>query len=323
MDKKIVLLIILFLVGGRTFSQVHYSIEGSTDHEYEGRKVALVMLEEDNRQADSTNVVNGKFIFKGELLQPCWAAVCIDGVDGIFTVLENGNIRICTDGKEGWCEGTPINDVFQKSWREYQVLNRAARDDFKKLDSLSVETERKKELYAITREKVIKQTKEFIKRTVYENLDNIIPAFWIRLFQEQITGDELNAMLAGASPVLKSNRFITKLLSVQEGSSFVLVNIWASWCGACIAELPEIRNAGEKYASKNLKLLSISIDRDRKDWEKALKRLGLPWTQVLADYSFVNSYGINKIPVLMLISPDGVILKRNFGIEDLNRLFQN
>ena len=140
MDKKIVLLIILFLVGGRTFSQVHYSIEGSTDHEYEGRKVALVMLEEDNRQADSTNVVNGKFIFKGELLQPCWAAVCIDGVDGIFTVLENGNIRICTDGKEGWCEGTPINDVFQKSWREYQVLNRAARDDFKKLDSLSVAT---------------------------------------------------------------------------------------------------------------------------------------------------------------------------------------
>ena len=72
-----------------------------------------------------------------------------------------------------------------------------------------------------------------------------------------------------------------------------------------------------------VKIVSISIDRDRKDWEKALKRLGLPWTQVLADYSFVNSYGINKIPVLMLISPDGIILKRNFGIEDLNRLFQN
>lgn len=52
MDKKIVLLIILLLVGGRTFSQVHYSIEGSTDHEYEGRKVFLIMVEEDNRQAD-------------------------------------------------------------------------------------------------------------------------------------------------------------------------------------------------------------------------------------------------------------------------------
>jgi hypothetical protein len=77
----------LFLVGGRTFSQVHYSIEGSTDHEYEGRKVALVMLEEDNRQADSTNVVNGKFVFKGELLQSCWAAVCIDGMGGISPYL--------------------------------------------------------------------------------------------------------------------------------------------------------------------------------------------------------------------------------------------
>lgn len=274
MNKNIVLLIILLLVGGRTFSQVHYSIERSADHEYEGRKVFLIMMEEDNRQADSTNVVNGKFIFEGELLQPCWAAACIDGMNGIFTVLENANIRICTDGKEGWCEGTPINDVFQKSWREYQVLNQTGIDDFKKLDSLNVETERKKELYAITREKVIKQTKEFIKRTVYENLDNIIPAFWIRIFQEQISVDELNAMLAGASPVLKNNRFITKLLSVQEDSHFVdskvelpdgikvywsdyignghyvLVNIWASWCGACITELPEIRNAGENMLPK-------------------------------------------------------------------------
>lgn len=67
------------------------------------------MVEEDNRQADSTNVMNGKFIFKRELLQSCWAAVRIDGMDA-----------------------------------------------FKKLGSLNVETERKKELYAITREKVIK-----------------------------------------------------------------------------------------------------------------------------------------------------------------------
>lgn len=347
MNKKAALLIILLFVSSKIFSQVYYSIEGRIDHEYEGRKVSLIMLEEDNQEADSTNVVNGKFTFTGELVQPCWTAVRIDGMDGIFTVLENGNIRIYADGKESRCEGTPMNDAFQKSWREYQVLNQAGMDAFKKLDSLNVETERKKELYAITREKVMKQTKEFIKRIVYGNLDNIIPAFWIRIFQEQITADELNAILAEASPMLKTNRFITKLVSVQEGNNFVnskvelpdgtkvylsdyigngnyvLVNIWASWCGACIAELPEIKNAGEKYASQNLKLLSISIDRDRKDWEKAVKRLGLPWAQVLADYSFVNSYGINKIPALILISPDGIILKRNFSKENLNCLFQN
>ena len=74
--------------------------------------------------------------------------------------------------------------------------------------------------------------------------------------------------------MLKNNRFITKLLSVQEGSNFVdskvelpdstkvylsdyigkghyvLVNIWASWCGACIAELPEIRNAGDRKSTR-------------------------------------------------------------------------
>ena len=56
---------------------------------------------------------------------------------------------------------------------------------------------------------------------------------------------------------------------------------------------------------------------------KKHKRLGLPWTASAGGLFVCELYGINKIPVLMLISPDGVILKRNFGIEDLNRLFQN
>ncbi len=345
MKKILLFLFLLFIIGGTTYSQVNFSIEGSTDVAHEGCQVSLIMLEEDNRQADSTSVVNGKFFFKGELMQPCWAAISIDGIDAIFAVLENGNFRIYADSKEFRCEGTPTNNAFQKCMQEYQMLKQHARDASMRLDTLNIGREEKRELYLKNHERTMTQTKEFVVKTVSENLDNIIPAFWIRVCQEQITTNELNAMLVGASPVLKTNRFITKLISVQEGSHFVdakveqpdgtkanlsdylgrgnytLVNVWASWCGACIAELPAIGNAEKKYASRGLKLLSISIDRSREDWKKAFKRLDMPWAQVLGDYTFINAYGFNKIPALMLISPDGIILKRNFYVEELEEFF--
>lgn len=344
--KTIFFLFLFFIIGGRIHSQVHFNIEGTTSSEYEGCKVSLVMLEEDNREADSTSIVNGKFYFRGELIQSCWAAVSIDGVGGIFIVLEDGNIRIYADSKETRCEGTSTNDVFQKSWQEYMVVKQKVLDVPRRLKTLDIEKEKKKELYLKNYKEAMMQMKEFVIRTVQENLNNIIPAFYIRLSQEMITADELYKMLAGASPVLKANGFITKLVGAQEGKHFInaqgelpdgtkiclsdylgngnytLVDVWASWCGVCIAELPKIKNAGEKYASRNLKLLSVSIDRNKEDWKTALKRLEpeLSWTQLLMDYSFVNSYGINKIPALILISPDGIILKRNFNIEDLDEV---
>lgn len=347
MNKKtIFLLSLFFIIGGRIHSQVHFNIEGTTGSEYEGRKVSLVLLEEDNREADSTSIVNGKFSFEGELIQPCWAAVHIDGINGIFTVLEDGNVRIYADSKETRCEGTPTNDAFRKYWQDYLVLNQKALDARKRLDTLEIGKEEKKGLYLKNQKETMVQMKEFVKRTVRENLNNIIPVFWARLSQEMITADELNKMLEGASPVLKANGFVTKLVSVQEGNSFVdvkveqpdgtqtnlsdcldkgsytLINIWASWCGACIAELPEIRNIEKKYVTRNLKIISISIDRNRKDWEQAFKRLDISWMHVWADYAFANAYGINKIPALILISPDGIILKRNFNIEDLEEVLK-
>lgn len=347
MKQKITFLLFLLLfIGGQMHSQVHYRIEGTAGAEFEGRKVSLIMLEEDNREADSTIVVNSKFAFDGELMQPCWAAIRIDGIDGIFAVLEDGNIRIVADGKEPRRGGTPTNDVFQKCWQEFLTLNQNGMDSLKKIEAMNIGKEEKKELYMKSRSEAMRLTKEFVVSTIRQNLDNIIPAFWIRISQEMIPADELNTLLAEASPVLKNNRFIAKMASVREGSpfadveveqpdgaavslsrylgkgSYTLVNVWASWCGACIAELPEIRSIAKEYASRNLKIVSISTDRNRKDWEKALKRLDMPWTNVLADYTFVNAYSINRIPALMLISPEGIILKKNFSKEELKEVLK-
>lgn len=74
-QKTIFLLFLLLFIGGEMHSQVRYRIEGTAGAEFEGRKVSLIMLEEDNREADSTIVVNRKFAFDGELMQPCWQII--------------------------------------------------------------------------------------------------------------------------------------------------------------------------------------------------------------------------------------------------------
>ena len=305
----------------------------------------LYMVEEDNRLADSTIVVNGQFQFEGEILRPCWACIR-DSIMGepAFIVLESGTINLLLNESNFRCEGTPTNNTFQKGWQAFNSLNQERLKNYEAIDTMNVDKGKKKELFLKYRSDSEKLTEIFVKENVSKNLDNIIPSFWLRLFNQLFSTDEINTMLANASPVLKENSFMKKIMNVQSGKhyvdidienhegekiklsevlgkgNYILINVWASWCGGCIAELPQIQIAGEKYRDKGLKIIGLSIDRSKDAWKNALNRLNLPWQQFHVDYSFINTYGINQIPVLILIDPDGIIMKRNFRIEELEHL---
>lgn len=346
--RRTIFTLFLLCLGNAIFSQVKYSIEGTTGKDLEGEKVYLILVEEDNRFADSTLVVNGKFHFEGELIRPCWACTKImqTKVEPAFIILENGNIRLHIEKeKQIQCEGTPTNEAFSKFFNTFELRSKEQGKIRKAIiDSTSIDKETKKKLILACEEESIKEKKVLIKQFINENLDNIAPAFWIRLLSPIFSSEELEEILAKASPVLKENRFIKNIVDLQPGKRFIdvnleskddkklklsdiagkgnylLIDVWASWCGGCKAGLPKVEAAGKKYSSKGLKVVSISIDKNKNDWKKALERLNLPWQQVHADYSFVNTYGINLIPALILIGPDGTIIKQNFKIEDLDSL---
>ena len=104
---------------------------------------------------------------------------------------------------------------------------------------------------------------------------------------------------------------------------YLLVDFWASWCGPCRQENPNVVKAYNNYKDKNFTILSVSLDRpDAKEkWMKAIHKDNLTWTHV-SDLKFWNSeaaklYGIQAIPQNFLLDPNGKIIGKNLRGEDL------
>ncbi|SHL84316.1 Peroxiredoxin [Chitinophaga jiangningensis] len=96
---------------------------------------------------------------------------------------------------------------------------------------------------------------------------------------------------------------------------YVLVDFWASWCGPCRGENPNVVKAFQQYKNKNFTILGVSLDKDKDKWVEAIKQDGLAWTQV-SDLKFwesavVTTFGINAIPANFLIDPQGKIIAAN------------
>lgn len=107
---------------------------------------------------------------------------------------------------------------------------------------------------------------------------------------------------------------------------YVLVDFWASWCGPCKREIPNIRKAYEKYGPKGLEVLSVAVWDKPEDTKAAAAQHGVVWHQIInAQQIPTDIYNIQGIPQIMLFGPDGTILKRNLrgeGIdEELSKYF--
>jgi peroxiredoxin len=102
---------------------------------------------------------------------------------------------------------------------------------------------------------------------------------------------------------------------------YVLVDFWASWCGPCRMENPNVVQAYEKFKDRNFTVLGISLDRSKEAWMQAIKDDRLNWTQ-LSDLKFWSNdvarmYKISSIPQNILIDPNGKIIAKNLRGEDL------
>jgi peroxiredoxin len=109
--------------------------------------------------------------------------------------------------------------------------------------------------------------------------------------------------------------------------NYVLVDFWASWCGPCRAENPNVQRMFSKYKDKGFTIFSVSLDNQKNNWETAIQKDQMTWNHV-SDLKMWNSvvvplYKIDGIPLTLLLDKEGKIIGKNLRGIDLEKKLES
>lgn len=191
---------------------------------------------------------------------------------------------------------------------------------------------------------------DYNKTVIAENPDNIVGVVALSNISGGMLSDEESLeLIAGLSEPVQEHKFVASMKkslearsATAEGSMFtdftitepdgkevrfsdfvgkgkyVLVDFWASWCGPCKREIPNIKAVYDKYKGKDFDVLSVAVWDKPEDTARAAREHGVNWSQIVNAQSVPTEiYGIDGIPHIMLVGPDGTILKRGLRGADI------
>ena len=331
--------------------QVKYTINGiSKDN---GKTVSLIDRKT-NQTVNTATVVDGKFTMNGNAEKDAFMAIGIKE-NPWATIFFNDGTPMTINLNDSTLKGSPQNERLTR----YDIdINAPYANYMIKIQSMSEEERKAKEMELAGGLKIaMMKMMTGVEKVFKEERETLVPVAFISEYQQMFGQQKLDSVLAtkpvwASHPIVKSlvdhaaqqkaleekklafigKQFIDLEEAAPDGKmhklseyvgkgKWVLVDFWASWCGPCKAEMPNVVAAYEKYHDKGFDIVGLSFDNKKEPWVKDIENLKMPWTHLsdLKGWNTVASevYGVNSIPDNLLIDPQGKIVARGLRAQGL------
>lgn len=338
MTKALILTAALAITGLGAANAQSYTIRGTAPTSENGKTVYMTEYEQ-NKTLDSAVVKDGKFTFNRN--DKGFRRLDLGRSYANF-IAEPGTITVDISNPK-LVGGTPLNDSVAMQMDRQQKLYEEA-DKMLADSTLTMDEKRERGTAAMA------QYKNAVLASYKANKNNLFGAVALWDISYNMGPDEYIALykeggeaVRDFGPLMKIKKSKEAVAATGAGKPFVdfegvdstgravklsdyvgkgkyvLVDFWASWCGPCRQETPVVAKAYEKYKDKGLDVLGLFVWDREKNLGKAVKELNITWPQLIDSNDVVRDmYGVQGIPHIMLIGPDGTILARGLrgdGIE--------
>lgn len=110
-------------------------------------------------------------------------------------------------------------------------------------------------------------------------------------------------------------------------NKITIIDFWASWCGPCMHEVPNLVSLYNKYKDSGLGIVGISLDEEEESWKSAIKENKMSWTQLSDlqgwDNMAARLYGVESIPHILVVNKKGEIIAKDLRGEDLKNFIDD
>ncbi|MBR1485266.1 MAG: AhpC/TSA family protein [Prevotella sp.] len=271
--------------------------------------------------------------------------------------LEPGDIKVHLSTEMGKCSvgGTKANEAWNQLNTTTAAFNEQMRTQVERLydqtlgeperlaimDSLQRMEQQMVQMVVETAEKNIDNEAGYFVVTHFEDDNLFSPSRRLALldqmpaaFQQRAEVKELREMLASALSTEKGQKMADFELADTEGTAvsamsiigqneLTIIDFWASWCGPCRQEMPNMVALYKDYRDKGLAILGVSLDEDKDAWTKAIKQMGMEWPQ-LSDLqgwqsSAAELFQVKAIPHTVIVDREGTIIEKGLRGEQLRQ----
>lgn len=326
----------------------HYLIQGKAPAKFDGKWIYLYTTED--QPVDSTRIAGGKFTLERPVAgDGLIARLIIPKAYQLRFIPEEGVIQAPME--ENYATGTALNEArakqekdlasFTDSYRQRAFAVRkdsTLKDEEKQVKISAIFDELYKELeprmlaileahpsdalgYMALQELLqlpdvsLQQAEAFVARAGQPlREDKKVKLFMGRM--RQLAETQPGAMFKDFAGLNDAQQSVRLSDYVGKGH-YTLVDFWASWCGPCRREMPNLKKVLEEFGPKGLQIVGTAVWDEMADHLKAVEDLKLPWPQIFNKEEATQLYGINGIPQIILFAPDGKIVARDLRGEEI------